>query len=119
MAAADMMDGIETARLARAALEDRKGSDVFIFDVREVSAVTDYVLITTGTSTPHLKALFNEVQHVLKTAGVSCYRRAGVPEGGWLVLDYIDVVIHIFSTDARVYYAIEELWSEAPRIPPR
>ena len=119
MAAASIMHGFDTALRARTALQDKKGLDILLLDVRGLSAVTDYMLLVTGSSAPHLKALFDDVQHVLKTGGVSCYRRAGKPEGGWLVLDYVDVIIHILSPDARAYYAIEELWPDAPRIPPR
>ena len=60
--------------------------------------------------------MFNEVQHVIKDAGVSCYRKAGDPDCGWVLIDYIEVVIHIFLEDTRSYYAIEDLWTQAPLI---
>ena len=85
--------------------------------MRGVSEITDYVVIACGSSPPHLKALFEEVLHALKARKVRCYRRSGVPEGGWLVIDYIDAVIHIFSPESRRYYAIEELWAKAPLVP--
>ena len=84
--------------------------------MREVSAVTDYYLLASGSSSPQLKAMFTDVQHALKEENVYCYRRTGTPESGWLVLDYVDVVIHIFAEEARKYYAIEELWEGAPRL---
>lgn len=71
-----------------------------------------------GSSAPHLKALGDAVQYSLKKEGVVCFRRSGNPESGWLVEDYFDVVIHIFSREARTYYAIEALWAEAPRFLP-
>lgn len=105
---------LELALLARKSLEDKKGEDIRIFDVRGISAVTDYYIVVSGSSPPHLKAMFNEVQAVLKHSGSgNCYRRSGSPESGWLALDYVDVIIHIFSHAARKYYAIEELWAEA------
>lgn len=77
--------------------------------------MTDYYIVVTGGSPPHLKALFDEVQQVLKHEdGIHCYRRSGNAESGWLVLDYVDVVIHIFSRENREYYAIEDLWRGAP-----
>ena len=85
-------------------------------DVRHLSSVTDYYLIVSATSQPHLKALAGEVQHALKKDGVYCYRRGGDPEGGWIVVDYIDVVVHILLTEIREYYALEELWASAPRV---
>ena len=79
--------------------------------------MADFILIVSAPSAPHLKALSNEVQVSLKKkAGVHCYRRAGTPESGWLVLDYVDVIIHILSPKARGYYEIESLWEQAPRV---
>jgi ribosome-associated protein len=90
--------------------------------VRKTSSVTDYIVLVSGSSPPHLKALFSEALHVLKQEGVACYRHVGGSDGVWLVLDFVDVVIHILSPEARRYYAIEELWPKAPRLswsPPR
>jgi ribosome-associated protein len=85
-------------------------------DVREASSVTDYYLVASGSSSPHLKAMINELHVVLKQHGVTAQRMAGTPESGWLTLDCIDVVIHIFLRPTRAYYAIEALWAEAPRL---
>ena len=111
------MSAIELARCAREALRAKKGEDVMLLDVRKISSINDYTLIVSGSSAPHLKALSNEVQTTLKEAGVYCYRRSGAPDDGWVALDYFDVVIHIFLTELRAYYALEELWAEAPRVP--
>lgn len=78
--------------------------------------VTDYYLVASGSSAPHLKALVNEVLQELKHMGVPCYRKSGVPEAGWLVLDYLDVIIHVFLPETRRYYAVEELWAQSPRV---
>lgn len=110
------IDSLDLAKRARAVLEDGKGIDIRLLDVRKVSSIADYVVIVTGNSAPHLKALFNEVNTTLKHEGLPSYRRAGEPEGGWMVLDYVDVVIHIFSPTARQYYAVEELWATAPPV---
>ena len=108
--------GIRIAKIAREALDERHGEEIALLDVREHTSIMDYVVIVSGSSPPHLKALFGEVQHQLKRSGIAVYRRAGTPECGWMVLDYIDTVIHIFSPDARRYYALEELWAKAPRL---
>jgi ribosome-associated protein len=81
-------------------------------DVRRRSSVTDYYVLATGTSAPHLKAMHNGVENALKAKGVPCYRKAGIPEGGWMVLDFVDVIVHIFSKEAREYYALETLWGK-------
>lgn len=95
----------------------KKGEQVDILDVRDKSSVTDYLVIATGNNVPHLKALLGEVEHVLKEEDdISCYRRSGTPESRWLVADYIDVVVHVFSKETRGYYALELLWKDAARV---
>ena len=76
--------------------------------------MTDYHLLVTGTSPPHIKALSEEVDRVLKDQGTRCFRKSGTPESGWVVADYFDVVLHIFSPEQRAYYALETLWADAP-----
>jgi len=100
----------------REILEDRKAQDIAILDVRNCSTITDYYVIASGMSSPHLKGMFGDLQHQLKQDGVPCYRRSGVPEAGWMVLDYVDVIIHMFLPEAREFYAIESLWTQAARI---
>ena len=104
------------ARQACRALLDKKSGNVVLLDVRGASGVTDYYVVASGASAPQLKAMFNEVLHALKEKGSLCYRRSGDPDSGWVVLDYVDVVIHILSSEAREYYSIEDLWPGAPRL---
>ena len=85
------------------ALEDAKGENVKVYDVRGVSGLTDYFVVATGAAAPHLKAL-------IKSLPAKAYRISGEPDTGWMVADYIDVVVHIFSPEARQYYALEKLW---------
>ena len=87
-----------------------------MFDLRDAAGVTDYVVLASGSSAPHLKAMAGEVQHALKNEGVPVYRLAGTPDCGWLVLDYLDAVIHIFERGTRAYYGIDALWEKAPRL---
>lgn len=110
------IESLELALKAREMIEKKQGKDIVLFDVRKISTLTDYYLVTSGSSPPHLKAMFNDLQIALKKQGVHYYRKAGVPESGWLLLDYIDVIIHIFSIEIRQYYAIEDLWAEAPLV---
>ena len=100
----------QAATIAQA-LQDRKGIDVKIYDVRGKSALTDFFVVATGSAAPHLKALVAESQATMKSAGVMSYRTSGDPESGWIVVDYIDVVVHVFSPEARAYYALEKLWA--------
>ncbi len=101
----------EQVRRIVQALEERKGTDVKVYDVRGKSSLADYYIVATGAAAPHLKALVAESQRVMKEEGVSSYRTSGDPESGWIVVDYIDVIVHVFSPEARAYYALEKLWA--------
>ena len=110
------MESLELARRLRTLFEDKKGADIVILDVRKRTNIADYFLIVTGTSAPHLKALSEDAAVTLKREGVTCFRRGGDPTGGWIVMDYVDVVAHIFDRERRAYYNIEELWAKAKRV---
>ena len=97
------MNSEEQAKDIAKALEDAKGTDVKIYDVRGKSGLTDFFVVATGAAAPHLKAL-------VKATPGKAYRVAGDPESGWIVSDFIDVVVHVFSAEARAYYALEKLW---------
>lgn len=106
------MTAEEQAKAVASALEDRKGEDVRIYDVRGRSQLADFFVVATGAAAPHLKALVAETQAEMKAAGVQSYRTSGDPESGWIVVDYVDVVVHVFSPEARAYYALEKLWTK-------
>lgn len=113
------MTGMEIAEAARKALEEKKAEDLRVLDVQGSSGITDFLVLASGSSSAQLKAMAGEVQLKLKEQEVHCYRRSGGPESGWVVLDYVDAIIHIFSPEARAYYGIEELLAEAREIPHR
>ena len=98
------------------AFDMKQADDIRIFDVKEVSGVTDFYVVATGTSAPHLKALIAETQRHLKELDVASYRTSGTPDSGWVVVDYIHAVAHVFSPEARAYYNIERLWATAREI---
>ena len=100
------MESLDIAYRAREALMSKKGTDILIVDVRGTSPVTDYFVLATGATAPQLKAMSGAVVAELKQDGLACYRRSGGPDDGWMVLDYLDVVIHMFQTEVRAYYAI-------------
>ena len=103
---------LDLARQAVAILEEKHGVDPAIVDVRGESNVTDFYVVVSGHKIPHLRAMSDEIQIRLKKLGMTCYRKAEKAESGWLVLDYVDVVIHILLAESRKYYAIEDLWAE-------
>jgi ribosome-associated protein len=111
-----VIESLEKAKHIREMLDSKKAQDIVLIDVRNQSTITDFYLIASGMSSPHLKAMYGDVKHQLKQEKEQCYRSSGSPEAGWMVLDYVDVIIHLFSPEAREYYAIESLWDQAPRI---
>jgi ribosome-associated protein len=94
-----------------------KGEDIAALDLRELSSVCDYFLIVSGSSEQHLRALAKTIVTDLAHAGVRPFQREGEVARRWILLDYVDVVIHIFHRDAREYYRLENLWGDAERVP--
>lgn len=87
-------------------------------DLRGISSFTDFFVICSGTSEPHLKAIASEIEGSLKAEHkVSPVAVDGYPMSHWIVIDYSDVVVHIFHEQKRGYYSLEDLWSDAPRLP--
>jgi ribosome-associated protein len=113
--------GLETQELARSIVEiasDRQASDIVMLDLRFVSLLADYFVICSGNSERQINALQNEI--VDKVRDMEGHRRPDRREGdaaaGWVLLDYGDVVVHIFAPNERQYYQLEELWAHAPAV---
>ena len=91
------------------------GRDVVILDMRPVCTYTDYFVIVSGNNPRQATAIYNEVRERLKHEnGVIPHTADGVREGNWIVVDYLDVVLHVFTPEAREYYRLEELWGDVP-----
>ena len=110
------LESKELARIIAEGLADKKGGDITIYDVRNHSTITDFHVLATGMNPPHLKALFNETHMRVKAHSLACYRKSGMPDSGWIVADYVDVVLHLFNPAARQYYALDVLWKDMPRL---
>jgi ribosome-associated protein len=102
-------------RAARAALDKRAG-DLVVLNVQRVSSVTDYFLICSGKSTTHLETITGAIRAELRGEGVNVLHAEGVAESGWVLLDYGDVLMHVFLEDTRMYYALDRLWGDAPAL---
>ena len=100
---------------ARAALE-KKALDVVVLDVQAVAGFADYFLLCSGRSTTHVRTIAEAIREELKADGVRPRHAEGEPESGWVLLDYGDVLAHLFLEDTRVYYALERLWGDAPSL---
>ncbi|MBR7180449.1 MAG: ribosome silencing factor [Kiritimatiellae bacterium] len=105
------MTAEEQSKVLAAALESCKAADIKVYDARGKHALADFFVVATGAAAPHLKALVAAAQKEMKAAGVNSVRTSGDPESGWIVVDYVDVVLHVFSAEARAYYALERLWN--------
>lgn len=103
----------EEVKIVVKALEDKKAEGIKTYDVRGISGLCDVYVVATGTAAPHLKGLVGGVQRAMKDAGTTFSRVAGVPDSGWMVLDFTNIVVHVFSPEARAYYALEKLWETA------
>ncbi|MBO4448382.1 MAG: ribosome silencing factor [Kiritimatiellae bacterium] len=106
------MTARQQAMALKEALKNAKGIDIKVYDVRGESSLADYFVVATGAAAPHLKALVAAAQAAMKAKGVMSYRVSGESDSGWVVADYVDVVLHVFSAEARAYYALEAIWSE-------
>lgn len=103
-------------RAARAAL-DKKAVDLVVLDVRGLSSVTDYFLVCNGRSVTHVRTIAEAIRDDLRAGGVRPLHAEGTAESGWVLLDYGDVLAHVFLEDTRSYYALERLWGDAPSVP--
>lgn len=107
---------LDLARIiARAAL-DKKAEDLVILDVRGISSFADYFVVMSGRSTRHVQGLAQAIDQELRHKKVSSETTEGYNEGRWVLLDYNDVIIHIFYSETRSFYDLEKLWHDAPRV---
>lgn len=107
------MEPLDLARKVVDALEDKKGEDIVLLDLDNLSPITEYFVLVSGSSERTLRGLLNTVAKDLKLNGHSKPRLEGNPDEGWLLADFGSVIVHIFSKSRRDYYALEELWSDA------
>lgn len=107
--------GEEIAERAAAAALEKKGEDVVVLDLRAIAGFTDFFVIATGRSDRQARAIAESIRDELKAAGIRPARIEGEREASWILLDYLDCVVHVFTPEARDYYRLESLWEEAPR----
>jgi len=103
-------------KLAVAALEAHKARDLVVLDLRGLCDATDFFVIATGTSDTHVRALADRVVEALRTDGHRPHHIEGLPGGRWVLLDFVDVVVHVFHPSLREFYQLERLWADAPAV---
>jgi ribosome-associated protein len=107
----------ELAQRAAATLLDNKANDVVLLSLKGVSDMTDFFVIASGTSDTHVRALGEHVQEALKKDGTAPHHVEGLTQGRWVLLDYVDFVVHLFHPSLRSFYQLERLWSDAEVVP--
>ena len=110
------MSTLEQAKVAVKALSSKKGIDIKLIGVNDVSVLTDYFVIATGASSTQVKALADEVEFKMDQAGYSVSHIEGHRNNSWILLDYVDIIVHVFSEEAREYYDLERLWSDGEAV---
>lgn len=110
------MTSLETAKLAAKALSAKKGFDIKVIKIDDISVLSDYMVIATGTSNTQVKAMADNVEYELAEAGVSVSHIEGYRSNTWILMDYIDVIVHVFMEEAREFYDLERLWQDGESI---
>jgi len=114
------MDSKALAILCREFADNKKAENIVVLDVRELSSVTDYFVIASGTSEPHLRAIVEEITSKLRDEhDLRPVRTDGLTQAAWVALDFFDVIVHIMRADVRERYDLEGLWGDARRVKPR
>lgn len=112
------LEAREIALLAAEAASEKKAADVVVLDVAETLVITGYFVVATGSTDRHVRSIADEVEDQLREqGGIKPIGREGEREGRWVLLDFGDVVVHVFQPDERDFYRLEKLWADAPRVP--
>lgn len=110
------MNSYEQSILTAKAICSKKGLNIKLIEIGDISSLADYMVIATGTSSTHVKAIADEVEYQLDEAGISVSHIEGYRSNSWILLDYVDVIVHIFSDEAREFYDLERLWQDGKEI---
>ena len=111
------MTSLELARKAATFLDSKKAEKLNVIEVDSISSLADYFVIASGGSLPHVRAMCDEVEEKLsKEDGIEPQRIEGYQTAAWILMDYGDVLVHLFQEDSRKFYSLERLWADAPRV---
>lgn len=111
------MENISSSELAQQAAQhalSKKGYNIKILKLKEISSVCDYFVIISGAADMQVRAIANAIEDELRESGIRPYHIEGQTEGNWILIDYIDVVVHVFHEPTREFYSLEKLWGDAP-----
>ncbi|MDX2183151.1 MAG: ribosome silencing factor [Gemmatimonadaceae bacterium] len=105
------------ARVLATACDDAKAEDITVLRVGDVSDIADWFLVASGTSDTHVRSTADRLVEAARKAGHKVHHVEGTETGKWVVLDFVDVIVHLFTPTLRTYYQLERLWSDAPVVP--
>lgn len=108
---------VELVEIAASAASDKLASDIIAYDVSDQLVITDAFLLCSASNDRQVRSVVDEIEERLRKAGAKPVRREGEREGRWVLLDYVDIVVHVQHAEERVYYALERLWKDCPFIP--
>ena len=111
-----MTQSLEMVKLAKAALEEKKGQNVKIIDIRQVSVMADYFIIADGSNVNQVQAMVDNVEEMLGKAGYECKQIEGYRSGGWILMDYGDIIVHAFCREDRLFYDLERIWRDGKQV---
>lgn len=110
------MDSLDFAKKITDLILSKKGYQINIMDLKKLSSFADYFVICSADSDVQVKAIADEVDKKLRDEGIKCFHKEGYDSLNWVLLDYFDVVVHVFKAESRGYYNLEKLWGDAPKI---
>jgi ribosome-associated protein len=111
-----MLNSLEAAQLCAVAADSKKAFEILVLDLSKMTSICDYFVICSGSNSTQVGAIAEGIGRELAMAGVHPSHREGATGANWVLMDYGDVVVHIFEEQTRTYYSLEKLWGEAPRI---
>lgn len=110
------MDPLKFSKMIAEIIKSKKGFDINILDLRKLSGIADCFIVCSADADRQVKAIADEVDEQLHNKGIRCFHKEGYETLNWVILDYFDVIVHVFKSDARSYYNLEKLWGDAPVI---
>ncbi|MCH7553311.1 MAG: ribosome silencing factor [Chloroflexi bacterium] len=110
------MEAKDIARTAVEVASDKQASDILMLDLRGHASFTDYFVICSADSTRQISSITNDLERTLRDHGIRAHHREGTDSSGWVLVDFGDVIVHIFSPETRAYYDLEGAWSAAPQV---
>ena len=111
-----MIDMYQIVKEAGIAALDKRATDIVILNLQNISDITDFFLICTGTTTKHLCAIIESIEHKLSSFGIKKNHVEGYPNSNWILIDFYQIIVHVFTEEKRKFYDLEHLWGDTPRL---